>query len=48
MTIEADLFRSIFARLPAGVAVVAALGSDGIPRGLTSTADQHRRLPGVG
>jgi flavin reductase (DIM6/NTAB) family NADH-FMN oxidoreductase RutF len=38
MTIDADLFRSIFAGLPAGVAVVTAMGSDGIPRGLTSTA----------
>jgi flavin reductase (DIM6/NTAB) family NADH-FMN oxidoreductase RutF len=38
MTIDADLFRSIFTCMPAGVAVVAAMGSDGVPRGLTSTA----------
>jgi flavin reductase (DIM6/NTAB) family NADH-FMN oxidoreductase RutF len=38
MTIDADLFRSIFTSMPAGVAVVAAMGGDGIPRGLTTTA----------
>lgn len=38
MTIDADLFRSIFTVMPAGVTVVAAMGSDGVPHGLTSTA----------
>lgn len=38
MPIDAELFRTIFAATPAGVAVVAAMGGDGVPRGLTSTA----------
>ena len=38
MTVDRDTFVEIMASYPAGVAIVTTLDSDGLPRGLTTTA----------
>lgn len=38
MPVPGQLYRELFASFPTGVAVVTATGSDGRPRGLTSTS----------
>lgn len=38
MPVDAETFRNVLGSIPAGVSVITAIGEDGHPRGLTSTA----------